>query len=399
MSEGDSTPHRRPPTIDLTATEVESGSPASSAAGTAHATEGGDGQATPQSRAGGLRAHAIGIAIGAVLVGALGCGLWASGLVPARNAPAAPANNATGEISAQLDKIQSELQSRPDDAALASRVAIVEAQTKTLSESLAAINRRLDDIAAAAQSAGQRAEAADQAAEGAVQTANAAADTAKGATQNAAQNSIQHSDLDALAGRIATLERSLKALSESTMQHRPAGTNDRAARAAIAAEALRAAVERGAPYQAELEAVKLLGADQKTLATLEPFASSGVPTAAALARELAQLTASLRPAAGTPSSGDTLLGRLEDNAKNLVRITPVDAPAGNEPSAAVARLGADAARDDIAAALTGIAALPQSAKTLVEPWVQKVNARAAAIAASRRIAADALAALGNSGTQ
>jgi hypothetical protein len=43
--------------------------------------------------------------------------------------------------------------------------------------------------------------------------------------------------------------------------------------------------------------------------------------------------------------------------------------------------------------------LPPSAKTLAEPWVQKANAREAAIAASRRIAADALAGLGNANTQ
>ena len=175
------------------------------------------------------------------------------------------------------------------------------------------------------------------------------------------------------------------------MARRAASADDRAARAAVAAEALRAVVERGAPYTAELATVKSLGADQTALAALEPFAAGGVPTATELAHELSQLTPSLQQASGAPSSGGSFLGRLENNAKKLVRITPVDAPAGEEPSAVVARLDADAARADIAAALADIARLPQSAKTLAEPWVAKANARAAAIAASRRIAADALA--------
>lgn len=259
-------------------------------------------------------------------------------------------------------------------------MATLEAQTKTLSESLATINRRLDDIAVAAQSTRERADAAAEAAKG------------------AAQNSVLRSELDALAGRIAALEQSVKTLS-AAMARRAASADDRAARAAVAAEALRAVVERGAPYTAELATVKSLGADQTALAALEPFAAGGVPTAAALAHELSQLTPSLQQASGAPSSGGSFLGRLENNAKNLVRITPVDAPASEEPAAVVARLDADASRADIAAALADIARLPQSAKPLAEPWVQKANARAAAIAASRRIAAGALAGLGNAGTQ
>jgi hypothetical protein len=91
-----------------------------------------------------------------------------------------------------------------------------------------------------------------------------------------------------------------------------------------------------------------------------------------------------------------LLGRLEDNAKNLVRVTPVDAPAGDDPAAVIARLNVHAAHADLAAALTDIARLPQPAQTLAAPWVQKVNARNTALAAARRISADALTALGKS---
>ena len=89
----------------------------------------------------------------------------------------------------------------------------------------------------------------------------------------------------------------------------------------------------------------------------------------------------------------TFLGRLEANAQHLVRITPVDAPAGNDPASIIARINADAAHADIAAALTDLAALPDTAKPLAADWVKKAQARDAAIAASRDIAAAALAAL------
>ena len=205
---------------------------------------------------------------------------------------------------------------------------------------------------------------------------------------------VQHSDIDALTGRIATLEDSVKTLSEN-VAHRPASADDRAARTAVAAEALRAVVERGAPYQAELAAMKSLGADQTVLAPLEPFAADGVPSPAALAHELSLLTPALLQASGAASKDGSLIERLERSAKSLVRVTPIDAPPSNEPSAIIARLNGDAERADIADAVTDIARLPEPAQTLAEPWVQKVNARDAAIAAGRRIAADALAALSN----
>ena len=384
-SEPDSTPRRRPPTIDLTATAIETEKPAQAGGNTGATGDQTDAAAGSRPRgrrnfAGLLWPHAIGAAAGGIVVAAILIGLWLLGVMPSRQATPAAASNSTADISAQLAKIQAQLQAMPAEQALAARLATVEAQTKTVSDSLAAINRRLDDIAVAAQGARER------------------ADAASAAAKSATENSAQRSDLDALASRIAALESAIKSLSAATAQ-RPASANDRAARAAVAAEALRAVVERGAPYRAELAAVKSFGADQSAVASLEPFAASGVPSAAVLTQELAQLTPSLTKASVTESSDPSFLGRLESNAKSLVRVTPVGVPAGDDPASVIARLNSDAARADIAAALADIGRLPDAAKALAEPWVQKARAREAAIAASRTVAADALAGLGNAGTQ
>jgi hypothetical protein len=72
---------------------------------------------------------------------------------------------------------------------------------------------------------------------------------------------------------------------------------------------------------------------------------------------------------------------------------------GNDPSAVIARLTLDAAGADIAAALSDVAALPNSAKAAAADWVQRAQARDAAIAASRQIAADALAGLSKPAAQ
>jgi hypothetical protein len=392
-SEPDSTPRRRPPTIDLTAKEVETGrqEPAADApdpTGDRAPQDDGAGKRRQGSLAGPLRPYALAAAAGAIGVAAIVAGLWYTASAPSRGgapqpAMQAPNRTAVDEISARLDKIQVALQGRQADTALANRVATAEAEAKALSETLAALNRRLDDIAVTARSALAHADAAA-----------AAADAAK----SAAQANLQRGDLDALANRIAALERTVKSLTDDVARH-TTSADDRAARTTVAAEALRAVVERGAPYQAELAAMKSLGVEQSVLAPLEPFAAEGLPSTAALARELAALSPALLRAAGAAPGEGTFLGRMEMSAQKLVRITPVEAPPGDDAAAVLARSNAAVARGDIAAALAEIARLPDAARSLAEPWTKKAQAREGALAASRRIAADALVTLARPAAQ
>ncbi len=254
-------------------------------------------------------------------------------------------------------------------------------------------------IAGSTSVAGTSDSAAKQAA--AAQSTAQAAKTASDQASQASQAGVQKSDFDALTARVAALESTAKGLAEATSQ---ASSDDRAARLGLAAQALHASVERGAPYQAELAAVKALGAPQNAVEPLEPFAASGVASAAALAHDLAALVPALQHAVDTTTvetspGATTFLGKLEANAEHLVRITPVTAPAGNTPAAVVARIDADAARADIATAQSDVTALPDSAKPLAAPWLGKAKARDAALDASRQITADALAALSKPASQ
>ena len=400
-SEPDSTPRRRPPTIDLTATEVDAEKPAAAAEpGTSEPaaedarpdTGQQTGEPTPSRPRSSISSAVAGIvagAVGAIAVIAIGAGLWFGGYQPPGLLPTSPSAQppntaAIADIAARLNKIEGALATRQQpvpppqsDPALASRLAAVEAATKSLGDSLAALTHRTDDAAAAAQNALAQAKAAS---------------TAADAAKSAAQTSVARSDLDALATRIAALESTIKTLADD-LKHVTATAEDRAARLAVAAETLRTTVERGAPYQAELAAAKSLGADQSATASLEPFAAAGVPAARALAHDLASLTPALQQAAVPAASNSSFLDRLESNAQRLVRITPVDAPPGDDPSSVVTRISVDAAHADIAAGLADIAKLPDAAKPLAAAWVEKAQARNAAIAASRKLAADALAAL------
>ena len=383
-SESDSPSRRRPPTIDLTATEVGTDKPDSApSAGSDRGPERKtDSPESAPAHSGTVMKPALaGAAIAAIVIAASIAGLDMAGYLPLRQpamqaaAPAPAADNkAIADITAQLNKIQGAISTQQIDPNVAARLTAAETATKSLSDTVTALNTRVDQIAGTAQAAQAQAKSA----------ADAAA-----ATKSAAQGGVMRSDVDALISRIATLESTLKSLSENVRQQ-TTSADDGAARLVIAAEALQAALERGAPYQAELAAVKTFGADQSATAALEPFATSGAPTAAALARELATLAPALTEAAQPKQTQGTFLERIEVNAQRLVRSTPLDAPAGDDPRSVAARISFDAAHSDIDAALADLAKLPDAAKGIAAPWVQKAQARATAIAASRQLAANAL---------
>ena len=138
--------------------------------------------------------------------------------------------------------------------------------------------------------------------------------------------------------------------------------------------------------------VKALGGDPKLVAALEPFAASGVPSAAALAREFAELAPSLQASTVPPREG--VLARLQMNAEKLIQVRRIDEPAGSDAGAIVARAEAKASRGDIGGTVSELNGLPPDARARGEAWIKRAQARQAAIDASRRLAADALAGLG-----
>jgi hypothetical protein len=403
---------RRPPTIDLTATEIQSTDPTPKSAGAspdanaaandspADSTSGGTGWVPPKLP---WLPIAAGVAGGAVVLAGLGIAnlimgpdTSASALnarlagleqrvrdVAARPVPAGGDPRALDDVAARLAKLEAALATpRPGatDPALANRIASIEGQVKALGESVSILGRRTDEAVAAARDARQRAEA------------NTAAAAQPGAP------AIERNELEALANRVAAVERSEKAV-EAELAKRPAETGDRSLRLVVAAGALKASVDRGDPFAAELASVKTIAADSKAfdskmLAPLEPFATSGVPTAALLARELSGLAPSLLQAAGAPPPRDGgFLEKLQAGAEKLVRIRPIDEVAGNDPAAIVARIEVKASQADISGALAELAKLPAAARAPAETWIKKAELRMAALDASRRISADALSGL------
>src|SRR5262245_17635220 len=287
-----------------------------------------------------------------------------------RAPPPAADPKALDEVAGRVAKLEATGAAPPQgagDSALAARVAALETELKTMAEAVGVLGRRSDEALAVGREARVRADAG-------------AAELSELAQKPPA--AVERGELEALANRVAAVEQSQKT----------AARDDRAVRLALAATALNAAVERGDAFAAELATVKALGADPKLVATLEPFARAGVPTAATLARQFSALAPSLLQAS-EPTPREGVLGRLQMNAEKLVRIRRIDEAPGSDGAAIVARSEAKAGRGDLAGAAAELGELPPNARAPAEAWIKSAQARIAAIDASRRLAADALSGL------
>lgn len=199
-------------------------------------------------------------------------------------------------------------------------------------------------------------------------------------------------ELAALVKRMAALEQAEKAMEQRVAQPTPGGA-DKAGRVAFVAIALRAAVERGDPFAREFAAARALASDAAVLAPLEPYATSGVPRAAALARELAQLAGPMLTAAGGGGREGGIFDRLQQNAERLVRVRPVNETQGDDPAAIISRAEAKAAQGDIAGALAELARLPEAARAPAQDWIARAGKQVAALTAARQFAEGAVDAL------
>lgn len=206
--------------------------------------------------------------------------------------------------------------------------------------------------------------------------------------------------LSDLANRVAQLERASKTeraeLAQQGEKIADAKTmDDKPLRYVVAASLLDVAVRHGDPYQSQLSAARSLTAKPELLKPLDTFASSGIPTPVALSRELLNIVPKLSPPAEAPAASAGIVERLQAGASKLVRIERTDG-VGSDRGAIVARVTAAALRNDFAEARRELKTLPEADRAPAQAWLDKADARDAALAASRKFADDAMADLAKS---
>jgi hypothetical protein len=306
--------------------------------------------------------------LGAVLALAGAYGLHSVGFLPLQT-------NADSGLSDRLSALEANIASGTTSEG--EKAAALSAEITALKDSVAALSQ-----AAGNSSVADRVTALEQ-------TASMATPATNGA------------DLSALASRIATLESKTGdgALNEALTTTKNALTveinglkSDLAAlktevasratepglAAAVAATALRAAVDRGGAFGAELENLAAVAPDAPAIAALRSFAASGVPTRQDLTAEF-ETTAQAMMAASEPVDPNAgLFTKLMDSAKGLVKVRPIGSLEGDTAAARIARMGEALAKGDDTLVATEFAALPASSRNAGAAFIERFNARAEA---------------------
>jgi len=218
-----------------------------------------------------------------------------------------------------------------------------------------------------------------------------------GAVKSAPREAAAAPDLSGINDRIAGIEGALSAQASAIRQEGAKPADDTALRRVVVASMLDIRVRQGEPFATALAAAKSLSPKPDLLKPLDGFSASGVPSAAALSRELLTLVPKLSPPAPeSATTGSSLVDRLQAGAAKLVRIERTDA-VGNGPSAIVARVTAAALRNDAAEARRELNTLAPGERAAAQAWLDKSDARDAALAASHQFATEAMAALAQPG--
>jgi hypothetical protein len=312
-----------------------------------------------------------------------------------QSAATAPENGRTdvgkiAELSDRISRLEASLAAPPAPStpapALASRLAAVEQAMKPLADHVADLDRQNGDNASAAKEARERSEA----------VAKAMADVNRADAEQDKQHESAKAELAGLGARLDAVETLAKAIRDQVAEA-SAPKADEPLRFALIAAGLRFALERGEPFAAELAAAKSVGVDPALLASVAPFAATGVPNQQELFRELTALTPEMLKVSAPAAQDGSYLDRLQAHAGRLVRIRPVGDQPGDDAATVIGRIDRDMARRDLAAVLMELDKLPAQAQAVADPWRKKAMARQAATAASAQLVAASFAKLGATG--
>jgi hypothetical protein len=383
---------RAPPTIDLAATEVsEARSEAKDAANNAakdagaaqpeaapqNSSQTGSPGATTSDRPSPAPAAAISTPISpwviAPISGAVAAALvitvgWMLGWPAVQVAPSVPQINASAidDLTARVASLEQKVGRQAGDSAAATRIDAQEKSLAALRGDLAKLRAQSDKLAAETKDA-----------------------------KPASGESVAALDLSALNERISQVERLSRTQgAREGENNKPA--DDMPLRRVVSAALLDVAVQQGHPFPALLTTAKSLAQNPDALKPLEPFAATGVPNPPLLSRELLTLVPRLSPPADNATSGSGIVDRLQAGASKLVRVERTDAT-GNDRDAIVARVTAAALRNDFAEARRELNTLSPADRAPAQAWLDKADARDAALAASRQFAADAMTVLAKPG--
>jgi len=172
-------------------------------------------------------------------------------------------------------------------------------------------------------------------------------------------------------GRIAVLEKSLADIAAKV----EAQADQPRIALAIAASALKAAVDRGGPFASEVETFAAVAPDSPELAELRALAKDGVPSRADLLAAAPDAAIAMIAASRVVDENAGFFERLLASAESLIKVRPVGVVEGEGVDAVVARMEAAVKAGDLAKALAEYETLPEGPKAAGASFAGQVRLR------------------------
>ena len=289
-------------------------------------------------------------------VAGLGDGSAAAGVEDLRKA-LGESNTTVGNLSATVDKLSADL------TALRSAVDAIGAAGGTDGgEAAAQLVSRLDALEAAVAELRQTG--------GGAAPADLAELTGRLDTIEKAVNAAGAQTVDAET-RIAVLEKSLADIAAKV----EAQADQPRIALAIAASALKAAVDRGGPFASEVETFAAVAPDSPELAELRALAKEGVPARSQLLAAAPEAQIAMVGAARTVDENAGFFERLLASAESLIKVRPIGVVEGEGVDAIVARMEAALKAGDLAKALAEYETLPEGPKAAGAAFAEQISLR------------------------
>ncbi|MEO1985790.1 MAG: hypothetical protein ABGX47_03935 [Martelella sp.] len=183
------------------------------------------------------------------------------------------------------------------------------------------------------------------------------------------------SDLDQLKSSLASGQQDMQQKLSALEAKVNTPGKDLAVARAIAAAALKSAIDRGDSFATELATYAEVAPADADLSKLKALATSGIPTREELAAEFSETADAVIAAAEPPPPEGNIFNRLVDSAKSLVSVRPVGDVEGDTVPAIVARIENALTKGDLKAAESEWETLPEAGKQASQKFAGGLKAR------------------------
>ena len=144
---------------------------------------------------------------------------------------------------------------------------------------------------------------------------------------------------------------------------------------AIASAGLKAAIDRGGPFSAELDTLTGIDPNDPAVKELKAFAATGVPSRSKLVADFPAVADRILASINSGNPDQSLTDRLLSSAFSAIKVRPVGNVEGETPDAIVARMEAKLTDGDLKGAEAEWQKLPQTGKQASADYEKSLSAR------------------------